>query len=153
MYSSEKTEKWFNDYVDSFRIEGELARMQELKRRHSFRVQRLASAISREWREENAPGLPTPWGCCTTRRGQYVIINLSGQREFRPRRSRAGYWPDSLWASIGAIKRKCWRRCLPAKDRYRPTCRSRSTAGALIRDADKKTSSAWCRAALTRHRI
>ena len=55
MYSSEKTEKWFNDYVDSFRIEGELARMQELKRRHSFRVQRLASAIaeSLEWREEN----------------------------------------------------------------------------------------------------
>ncbi len=55
MYSCEKTEVWFNDYVDSFRIEGALAPMQELKRKHSFRVQRLASAIaeSLEWHEEN----------------------------------------------------------------------------------------------------
>ena len=55
MYSSEKTEKWFNAYVDSFKIEGALAPMQELKIKHSFRVQRLASAIaeSLEWNEEN----------------------------------------------------------------------------------------------------
>ncbi|MDO5115670.1 MAG: HD domain-containing protein [Synergistaceae bacterium] len=55
MYSMEKTEKWFSDYVDSFRIKGELAAMQELKRRHSFRVQKIASAIadSLEWEEEN----------------------------------------------------------------------------------------------------
>lgn len=55
MYSIERTENWFKDYVDSFRVDGALLKMQELKRCHSRRVQQLASAIaeSLEWTEEN----------------------------------------------------------------------------------------------------
>ncbi|MEG1825064.1 MAG: HD domain-containing protein [Cloacibacillus sp.] len=53
MYLIETTETWFNAYVDSFRINGELAPMLELKRKHSRRVQKLASAIAEalEWSE------------------------------------------------------------------------------------------------------
>ena len=45
MYKIETTEKWFNDYIDTFRRNGELAPLQELKRTHSRRVQQMASAI------------------------------------------------------------------------------------------------------------
>lgn len=55
MYSMDKTEKWFAAYTDTFRVEGRLLPMQELKLRHSRRVQQLASAIAEalEWQEEN----------------------------------------------------------------------------------------------------
>lgn len=53
MYSTEKTEKWFSAYVDSFRVDGALENMQELKRKHSWRVCGIACAIaeSLEWNE------------------------------------------------------------------------------------------------------
>lgn len=55
MYSTEKTEKWFARYVDSFRVDGALENMQELKRKHSRRVCAIACAIaeSLEWNEEH----------------------------------------------------------------------------------------------------
>ncbi len=55
MYSTEKTEKWFKAHVDSFRVNGALENMQELKRKHSWRVCGIACAIaeSLEWDEEN----------------------------------------------------------------------------------------------------
>ncbi len=55
MYSTETTEKWFGRYVDSFRREGALENMQELKRKHSIRVCSIACAIaeSLEWNEEH----------------------------------------------------------------------------------------------------
>lgn len=55
MYSIEKTEKWFDSYTDSFKTEGNLLPLQEMKRRHSKRVMGLACAIaeSLEWSEEN----------------------------------------------------------------------------------------------------
>ena len=53
MYQIEATEKWFKCYVDSFRVDGKLELLQELKRKHSRRVQELASAIveSLGWNE------------------------------------------------------------------------------------------------------
>lgn len=55
MYSTDKTEKWFDSYVDGFRKDGRLLPLQELKRKHSRRVMALACAIaeSLEWNEEN----------------------------------------------------------------------------------------------------
>lgn len=54
MYSIEQTEKWFDGYVDTFRKDGALEYMQEMKLKHSRRVQKIASAIaeSMEWDEE-----------------------------------------------------------------------------------------------------
>ena len=46
MYSTEKTEQWFARYVDSFRVDGALENMQELKRKHSYRVCAIARAIA-----------------------------------------------------------------------------------------------------------
>ncbi|MCR5336234.1 MAG: HD domain-containing protein [Synergistes sp.] len=55
MYPTEKTEKWFDAYTDSFKTEGKLLPLQETKRRHSKRVKELACAIAEalEWNEEN----------------------------------------------------------------------------------------------------
>lgn len=55
MYSIEKTEKWFDSYIDSFKTDGKLPPLLEMKRKHSKRVRDLACAISEalEWSEEN----------------------------------------------------------------------------------------------------
>ena len=54
-YSIEDTERWFKGYVDTFRVDGELLPMQEVKRKHSRRVQKIASAIadSLGWGQEH----------------------------------------------------------------------------------------------------
>ncbi len=54
MYSNEKTERWFKRHVDSFRVDGALENMQELKRKHSWRVCGIALAIAESlgWNEE-----------------------------------------------------------------------------------------------------
>ncbi|MDO4988606.1 MAG: HD domain-containing protein [Synergistes sp.] len=55
MYSEYKTRKWFDDYTDTFRIDGSLSPRQEQKRKHSLRVMRIACQIAEanEWNEEN----------------------------------------------------------------------------------------------------
>lgn len=55
MYQIEATEKWFNDYTDSFKTNGKLEPLQQLKLKHSRRVQELSSAIveSLGWNEPN----------------------------------------------------------------------------------------------------
>ncbi len=53
MYSTERTEKWFAGYVDSFRQGGALEDMLERKRRHSRRVRSIALSIAEalEWND------------------------------------------------------------------------------------------------------
>ena len=55
MYSYEMTEKWFKDFVDSFKNGGALTPEIERKRTHSYHVSGICSAIaeSLEWDEEN----------------------------------------------------------------------------------------------------
>ena len=125
MYSTEKTEKWFARYVDSFRVDGALENMQELKRKHSRRVCAIACAIaeSLEWNEEHdawlahAIGLLHDTGALRT---VPRLQDLRRRRELRPRRTRRG---DSgarvrMGRNRGGRQRKAARRGeTPQQDR------------------------------------
>lgn len=53
MYSTEKVSKWFEDYTERFKTDGELPQMLKLKKNHSRRVCELSGLIadSMEWDE------------------------------------------------------------------------------------------------------
>lgn len=54
--SIEDIQNWFESYADSFRVDGELPLMSEMKRKHSYRVEAVGRELVRElgWSEEKA---------------------------------------------------------------------------------------------------
>lgn len=145
IYGLEKIQDWFRNYVDSFRVRGELPSLSEMKRKHSYRVEavgrRLVSSLN--WEKDAADvGVAVSLLHDTGRFSQYRDFNTlydgssidHGDRGYEelsrvfPRDLADGEGMNAIFQAVRWHNKKVLPEGI--EDKYLPFCK-------LVRDADK----------------